>query len=131
MKRLLLASLVLLSTLTAPTAAAEPAPAHPASTARRQSTEPAPHVRTTRWQTGSTYYVDGVGWTPHGVVRTYVEGWQKAPATRQWSQDTADANGNFSFQRYEPYNPYEHGLLHLYMVDSVTGRRNGVSIPLP
>ncbi|MFD7336436.1 hypothetical protein ACFV98_10560 [Streptomyces violascens] len=126
MKRLLLASLLLLTTLAAPTAAAQPS-----ATAHRRSTEPSPHVRTTRWQTGSTYYIDGTAWTPHAVVRTYVEGWEKAPTTRQWSQDTTDANGAFSFQRYEPYNPYEHGLLHLYMVDSVTGRRNGVSVPLP
>ncbi|MFF4183330.1 hypothetical protein ACFYZ9_09075 [Streptomyces sp. NPDC001691] len=120
-KRLLPVSLMLLSALTVPAAAA----------AAQQSSEPALHVRTTRWQTGSTYYVDGVAWTPRAVVRTFVEGWQKAPRTRQWSRDTADARGNFSFQFYVPHDANEHGPLRLRMVDAATGRRGEMSIPLP
>ncbi len=85
----------------------------------------------TIWQTGTTYEVDGIGWTPRSTVRTYVEGWSRPPATRQWSTDTTDAHGNFHFSRYERYEPSETGSLQLYMVDQATGRRNGISIRRP
>lgn len=87
-------------------------------------------VRYTVWQTGTTYDVDGIGWTPNATVRTYVEGWSRPPATRQWSTDITDAHGNFHFSRYEPYEPRETGHLHLSMVDA-TGHRNGVAIRRP
>ncbi|MFJ8387682.1 hypothetical protein ACIQ9Q_24770 [Streptomyces sp. NPDC094438] len=80
--RLLLASLMVLAALTAPAATDQPA-----ATGHCVATEPTLRVRTSRWQTRSTYYVDGIAWTPHAVDRTDVEGWEKEPHARQWSQD--------------------------------------------
>ncbi|MFE5869463.1 hypothetical protein ACFQ6V_12540 [Streptomyces roseifaciens] len=135
-RRILLASLMALAAVGGTTAAARPPAAPPAPAAATaehvsRAGQFTMNVRHTVWQTGTTYEVDGIGWTPNATVRTYVEGWSRPPATRQWSTDRTDAQGNFHFSRYERYEPSEHGSLQLYMIDEATGHRNGISIRRP